>query len=77
MDDQAKLNLQCSEITKYEVDAQEFATKHPDYIIDGYHQAEQPVVKIVEYAPQLFKKIRNGRITEEQMMRSFIPNKNM
>lgn len=54
-----------------------FSKDHPDYTIHGYVQEEDTDTTVWEYAPSIFRNIRKGRISEHQLLQSFIPNKNM
>lgn len=65
------------EVSEKEVCSVKFAREHPDLIIDGYVKMNDIDTKVWEYAPTIFRNIRKGKITENQLMSSFIPNKNM
>ena len=42
-----------------------FAEKYKEFAIDGYNDDTVSTIKIVEYAPKIFRSLRQGRITEQ------------
>ena len=63
-----QLKNDCSEISTFQVKSLEFAQKHPEFCIEGYTETDDHRITITEYAPKIFRKIRQGRLSEKQLM---------
>ena len=58
------------------IHSNDFADKNPQYVINGYHDPQNTEIKVTEYAPKVFRKIRKEIITESKFQFSFVPNNN-
>jgi hypothetical protein len=75
--DNDALWTECNEISKFNVEANHFAEKFPDYTISGYNEETKEKIHIKEFAPKIFRNIRKKHLTEDQLLHSFVPNLNM
>ena len=66
-----------NQINESEMQSSEFAEKYKEFAIEGYNDDTKCSIKVSEYAPKIFRSLRQGRITEQQLLLSFTPNKNM
>ena len=66
------------EIRKTIVHPDQFVYSHPKFIIPGYckHIHEDDQITVLEYAPRLFRCIRNNIVSEDQLLQTFMPSKN-
>jgi len=54
----------------------DFVFNHPDHSIDEFEVSKSDSVIITEYAPAIFKKIREGIISDKAIYESLIPSVN-
>ena len=49
------------------INSNDFAQKNPDLIIDGYKDPENIEIKVTEYAPKVFRSIRQQILSESKL----------
>lgn len=74
--DQVELEEALFEENEITVMAKEFVNKHPDLSVDVFDVTKNDKIIVTEYAPKLFRKIRDGIVTEQIMYESLIPAAN-
>ena len=49
------------------IHSNDFADNNPSFCIDGYHDPQNTEIKVTEYAPKIFRKIRKEIISEKNL----------
>lgn len=58
------------------MNATKFLKKNPDVAINSFKISDLENIVVIEYAPEIFKKIRKNIISEKDIYDSFLPSDN-